>query len=1045
MRKLIVNVLTVAMLALTVGAIFSSCKDYDDEMYADLNGQIVDVNSNLSTLIAAQAQELQDVKAALEAAKVDCEAKYNATQTSLKNKQDSINALQSDVDALQQNVKDNEARIKALEAEVQANNANHATKAELEAAKAELQSQIDALEAAKTEQQRLIDALEANINDIKTQMATKQQLTDAIAAVNQSIAETNAKFDGEILKANERVDSVIANMQANVVNVTSALTTLQTATQNLAQADEEIKDSIASIQQQMETAQAYFTSEVSKVATAAAQAATQAAANKSEIDALKEIVNNIKQCTDCDALKERCTVLETKVAAIENEITAIKEQAEANLAAAKKYTDDAVKTVADELATLKSQFEATVTAFNTKIAEMETAYKAADAELQNQINELKTKDAELEAKIEENAKAIEELTDEMDDVKDALNKRISSVVLQGAYSPVVGYFAMPTGMKSNILATYYGMPMYDVNFPTASTIRYVDGIVAFDERVMELLGFDDNDGSFPAGVSYPANQPLVADTANAGKLYMTINPNDVDLSETAFKLVNSLGEESPAILGEVKKSSEKLSFGYTRAGANNGFYEVTANIAPADVENATIRINKSDIKDIVSEFKNFSDGINVNEVATKFYSIINDIADANAIEATWTDSLGEHSVYSDYGIAAVAVEPLSYNFMADVNMTSFPGLNRVSNLVNNIIDKVNISIPDFGISSIKVPEITKIEIKDLTPELLAKFNVTIKDTVTYELDLNLDVPVDDVVIDGDSVAVPGTEVTVPAQTVTVPSKTVDVYFEETATWGTTTIPAQTVDIPEQKVTVGGQKVWIEGQTVKIPNVKVTYQDVLEIPIEVSYDMRGAVEDLYGEMTGSIKDVNKMLGELEDFMDDINGILSDLKKIEDIETSIVDAKDKIKSQLNKYIEKLNNKLCGLVNSINGKMQPTMLVKTTDGFSMLSTIKGSPSVFNSASAVLVPTSFNAEILAPAFKKYVAVSNVIDAATGKNAYDGDATCVNVLKAANSGDLNKVLEGSTRTIEFNGQSGYIYEITYSAVDYDGFISNSKYYITIK
>jgi hypothetical protein len=508
---------------------------------------------------------------------------------------------------------------------------------------------------------------------------------------------------------------------------------------------------------------------------------------------------------------------------------------------------------------------------------------------------------------------------------------------------------------------------------------------------MELLGFDDNDGSFPAGVSYPANQPLVADTANAGKLYMTINPNDVDLSETAFKLVNSLGEESPAILGEVKKSSEKLSFGYTRAGANNGFYEVTANIAPADVENATIRINKSDIKDIVSEFKNFSDGINITDVATKFYSIINDVADANAIEATWTDSLGEHSVYSDYGIAAVAVEPLSYNFMADVNMTSFPGLNRVSNLVNNIIDKVNISIPDFGINTIKVPEITKIEIKDLTPELIGKF--FIKTTVSYDFSEY---------VEGD--------------TIIIEKKTY------TASDGVTT-----VTIPADTIIVAGK----------------TIEKEITIPFE--YDMREAVEDLYGEMTGSIKDVNKMLGELEDFMDDINDILSDLKKVEDIETSIADAKDKIKSQLNKYIEKLNNKLCGLVNSINGKMQPTMLVKTTDGFSMLSTIKGSPSVFNSASAVLVPTSFNAEILAPAFKKYVAVSNVIDAATGKNAYDGDATCVNVLKAANSGDLNKVLEGSTRTIEFNGQSGYIYEITYSAVDYDGFISNSKYYITIK
>ena len=1009
MRKLIVNVLTVAMLALTVGTIFSSCKDYDDEMYADLNGQIVDVNSNLSTLINAQAKDLESLKVALEAAKTDCEAKYSATQASLKNKQDSINSLQSDVDVLQQSVNDHEARIKALEEEVKANSANHATKAELEAAKEELQKQIDALEIAKAEQQGKIEAIEKDIKDLQSQMATKMQLDDAIKKVNESIETINDSinsFFGQITTINKNYSTI----STTVSTLDGRVGTLET---NM-----------------------ILKSEFNEVKSTANSAKAKADANKVSIDSLGKIIDNIKSC-ECVDLTARLNNIEsnlkedsTALAGLDDDIAELHERID-------NLKMDSV--IAERI---KEVTGATESAPVPTIAALNDAYQKADKEVNDSINALKEVLEEVITRLDAR---IDSLKGDMDDVKDALNKRISSVVLQGAYSPVVGYFAMPTGMKSNILATYYGMPMYDVNFPTASTIRYVDGIVAFDERVMELLGFDDNDGSFPAGVSYPANQPLVADTANAGKLYMTINPNDVDLSETTFKLVNSLGEESPAILGEVKKSSEKLTFGYTRAGAANGFYEVTANIAPADVENATIRINKSDIKDIVSEFKNFSDGINITDVATKFYSIINDVADANAIEATWTDSLGEHSVYSDYGIAAVAVEPLSYNFMADVNMTSFPGLNRVSNLVNSIIDKVNISIPDFGISSIKVPEITKIEIKDLTPELLAKFNVTIKDTVTYELDLNLDVPVDDVVIDGDSVAVPGTEVTVPAQTVTVPSKKVDVYFEDTATWGTTTIPAQTVDIPEQKVTVGGQKVWIEGQTVKIPNVKVTYHDVLEIPIEVSYDMRGAVEDLYGEMTGSIKDVNKMLGELEDFMDDINDILSDLKKIEDIETSIVDAKDKIKSELNKYIEKLNNKLCGLVNSINGKMQPTMLVKTTDGFSMLSTIKSSPSVFNSASAVLVPTSFNAEILAPAFKKYVAVSNVIDAATGKNAYDGDATCVNVLKAANSGDLNKVLEGSTRTIEFNGQSGYIYEITYSAVDYDGFISNSKYYITIK
>ena len=1004
MRKQIVNLLTVAMLALTVGTIFSSCKDYDDEMYADLNGQIVDVNSTLSALIDAQAKDLESLKVALEAAKTDCEAKYNATQTSLKNKQDSINALQGDVEVLQQNVQDNKARIEALEAEVQANNANHATKAELEAAKTELQNQIDALEAAKVAQQLKIDAIENDINDIKTQMATKQQLEDAIKEVDNSIATINDSinsFFGQITTINNNYSTI-----SNTVDL--------------------LGDRVETLETNM-----ILKSEFNDVKANANNAKAKADANKVSIDSLGDIIDNLKSC-ECVDLTARLNNIEsnlkedsTALAGLDEDIAELHERID-------KLKMDSV--IAERI---KEVTGATESAPVPTIAELNDAYKKADKEASDSINALKEVLEEVITRLDA---TIDSLKGDMADVKDALSKRISSVVLQGAYSPVVGYFAMPTGVKSNILATYYGMPKYDINFPTASTIRYVDGVVVFDERVMELLGFDDNDGSFPAGVSYPANQPLVAETANAGKLYMTINPNDVDLSETTFKLVNSLGEESPAVLGEAVKSSDKLTFGYTRAGANNGFYEITANIASDKVQDATVRISKSDIKDIVSEFKNFSDGINVTDVVTKFYSIINDVADANAIEATWTDSLGEHSVYSDYGIAAVSVEPLSYNFMADRKpMTSFPGINRVSNLVNNVIDKVNISIPDFGISSIKVPEITKIEIKDLSPELLAKFNVTIKDTVEYELDL--DVPVDDVVVNGQNINVPGTEVIVPAQTITVPSRVVDVIFSD-GTAGTTTIPEQQVTVPEQKVTVDGQTVWVDGQVVKIANVK--YHDVLEIPIEVSYDMTDAVKELYGEMTGSIQDVNKMLGELEDFMDDINGILGDLKKIEDIETSIVDAKDKVKNQLNKYIEKLNNKLCNLVNSVNSKMQTAMLVKTTSGFSMLSTIKGSPSVFNSSSAVLVPTSFNAEILAPAFKKYVAVSNVIDA-NGNSAYDGDATCVSLLKAANSGDLNKVLEGSTRTIEFNGQSGYIYELTYSAVDYDGFISNSKYYVKIQ
>ena len=106
-------------------------------------------------------------------------------------------------------------------------------------------------------------------------------------------------------------------------------------------------------------------------------------------------------------------------------------------------------------------------------------------------------------------------------------------------------------------------------------------------------------------------------------------------------------------------------------------------------------------------------------------------------------------------------------------------------------------------------------------------------------------------------------------------------------------------------------------------------------------------------------------------------------------------------------------------------------------MLSSIKGAPSVLSAGSATLIPTSYTAEVLVPAAKKYIVVTDAYK--NGTNTTDQSA-----IDAANSGDLNTVLEGSTRVAGFNGQSGYTYEITYSAMDYFGYVVNTKYYVSI-
>jgi len=96
-------------------------------------------------------------------------------------------------------------------------------------------------------------------------------------------------------------------------------------------------------------------------------------------------------------------------------------------------------------------------------------------------------------------------------------------------------------------------------------------------------------------------------------------------------------------------------------------------------------------------------------------------------------------------------------------------------------------------------------------------------------------------------------------------------------------------------------------------------------------------------------------------------------------------------------------------------------------------------------LYPSSFTAEVLTPAYKKYVAVTNVISNATGKDVKaDDDADCIAKLTSANVGDMNTVLEGTTKYVDVDLKAGYTYEILYSALDYTGGISNRRFYVRV-
>ena len=219
---------------------------------------------------------------------------------------------------------------------------------------------------------------------------------------------------------------------------------------------------------------------------------------------------------------------------------------------------------------------------------------------------------------------------------------------------------------------------------------------------------------------------------NAGKLYLTVNPAEVDFTGKVLSLESSTGEAAGVELEPLAVSEKELSFGYTRA--YNGFYEAEATLT--DIEKAKIRV---DFKQLESQAKTMLKEKSKNSVLSfgaALMSSIKDVMPAYAVKATWTapartDAVGQksYSVYSQYGLAAAAIKPFSYAFLKDLNV-NLPGEQKLIDLVNKLIDKIkiqiNLNLPDFSKYQdvIKFQDIDLSGLKDEFRKYCHQFNIS---------------------------------------------------------------------------------------------------------------------------------------------------------------------------------------------------------------------------------------------------------------------------------------------------------------------------------
>ena len=261
---------------------------------------------------------------------------------------------------------------------------------------------------------------------------------------------------------------------------------------------------------------------------------------------------------------------------------------------------------------------------------------------------------------------IDELNKRVDSVMNAMKKQVTGIIVQGTYSPVFGSGSLPLGIQTNILAAYASKAAVsaEVIFPSNVSADYVNNkatLTAKDlEFAQQFVSYTD--------VAVQPNQLLISEAAdNAGKMYLTVNPTNIDFKDTKFTLVNSQGDECKVKLSALKPSQEVLKFGWTRttidAASENGFYEVNAQITKDDALKMQPEIDKEGFKDAVKKAVDGQKRMAVKEIARALFNSLQPVQ-RFGIQAKWYDDVKKSDVLytSAYDVAAFTLEPLGFGF-----------------------------------------------------------------------------------------------------------------------------------------------------------------------------------------------------------------------------------------------------------------------------------------------------------------------------------------------------------------------------------------------
>ena len=506
---------------------------------------------------------------------------------------------------------------------------------------------------------------------------------------------------------------------------------------------------------------------------------------------------------------------------------------------------------------------------------------------------------------------------------------LTQVIIQSTYSPAVGEFALPLDVKANTLITYYGSNASSFQFPTNDPSCFYKAEEAEDIPAAALRG---------KTVDIKAGTLIDQDGAegNAGKLYVTINPNTVDATGVQFALVNSQNKQSAVKVGEASASDRELTWGYTRAAGNN-FYEIPATITEDNLSQCTFNVERTGLRTAVKNLINNRTQTKASikalakEMAQFIYQNMNGVAPRLALSTSYKVGTNDKNRQqlnnvTEMSIMAGAFKPLGFGAFNSIHMETVPGLERAESILSNFINNIKIGKIKLNLGLKHIDKIR--EVGQLT-----------RNGQDYYVNV--------------------------------------------------------------KITVDGHDY--------TDNVKIN--DQIDSLLKIVNDtLTKANNNAVEKFNSSIDAINKLVTELQ------NGYEVDLSS----------SKASMISKIDSYLDRLNDRFTYWFNrSVAASLQPCMLFEGADGqvHRLLSGVTGT--TVKGSSIRLVPTTYTYELLAPAYKKFITVTNANLSGT---------------------NLGKVISGDTREVTITGlQPGKTYNILYEAVDYNGKVSARQYKINVE